>query len=71
VLRPVIAAVVAALALGGTPAAAAERPPLPLRPDGYGVAQPTPPDLVDRRLATSCCPSSPPPTWTASATCPA
>jgi hypothetical protein len=48
----VIAAVVAALALGGTPAAAAERPPLPLRPDGYGVAQPTPPDLVDRRLAS-------------------
>lgn len=32
--------------------AAADRPPLPVRPDGYGVAQPTPPDLVDRRLPT-------------------
>ena len=31
---------------------AVERPPLPLRDDGYGVAQPTPPDLVDRRLPT-------------------
>ncbi|WP_414709512.1 M15 family metallopeptidase [Pseudonocardia sp.] len=49
-VRTVIAAVAAALALGGTPPA--ERPPLPLRPDGYGVAQPTPPDLVDRRFAT-------------------
>jgi D-alanyl-D-alanine carboxypeptidase len=29
-----------------------ERPPLPLRPDGHGVAQPTPPQLVDRRLPT-------------------
>jgi hypothetical protein len=28
------------------------RSPLPLRPDGHGVAQPTPPDLVDRRLPT-------------------
>ncbi len=26
--------------------------PLPLRPDGHGVAQPTPPELEDRRLAT-------------------
>lgn len=26
--------------------------PLPLRPDGYGEAQPTPPELEDRRLAT-------------------
>ncbi|GAA0902055.1 M15 family metallopeptidase [Pseudonocardia zijingensis] len=42
----------AALALAGPPAAAAERPRLPLRPDGYGVAQPTPPDLVDRRFPT-------------------
>ncbi|WP_255622699.1 M15 family metallopeptidase [Pseudonocardia sp. DSM 110487] len=42
-----VAAVVAC-----TAGAAAERPPLPLRPDGYGVAQPTPPDLVDRRLPT-------------------
>jgi hypothetical protein len=31
---------------------AVQRPPLPLRPDGYGVAQPTPPELVDRRLPT-------------------
>jgi hypothetical protein len=44
--------VAAGLALAGTQAAAAERPPLPLRPDGYGVAQPTPPDLLDRRLPT-------------------
>jgi hypothetical protein len=50
----------AALALACSPASAAvsvsmatsERPPLPLRPDGYGVAQPTPPDLVDRRFPT-------------------
>jgi D-alanyl-D-alanine carboxypeptidase len=41
------------VALACSPAAAAaERPPLPLRPDGHGVAQPTPPDLVDRRLPT-------------------
>ncbi|MBW3574104.1 MAG: M15 family metallopeptidase [Actinobacteria bacterium] len=26
--------------------------PLPLRPDGFGQIQPTPPELVDRRLAT-------------------
>ncbi|MGH8952464.1 MAG: M15 family metallopeptidase [Acidimicrobiia bacterium] len=26
--------------------------PLPLRPDGHGEAQPTPPELVDRRLET-------------------
>jgi hypothetical protein len=54
VLRPVIVAALAtaALALAGTPAAGAERPPLPRRPDGHGVAQPTPPDLVDRRLPT-------------------
>jgi hypothetical protein len=50
VLGYVIVAVVATLV--GMPATAAERPPLPLRPDGYGVAQPTPPDLVDRRLPT-------------------
>jgi D-alanyl-D-alanine carboxypeptidase-like protein len=31
---------------------AAQRPPLPLRPDGHGVAQPTPPELVDRTLPT-------------------
>jgi hypothetical protein len=36
-----------------TPAVAAERPPLPLRPDGHGLAQPTPPDLVERTLPTS------------------
>jgi D-alanyl-D-alanine carboxypeptidase len=35
-----------------TPAPAPVRAPLPLRPDGYGVAQPTPLDLVDRRLPT-------------------
>jgi hypothetical protein len=54
VRRPVSVAALAAavLALACAPAAAAERPPLPLRPDGYGVAQPTPPDLVDRRLPT-------------------
>jgi D-alanyl-D-alanine carboxypeptidase len=57
VFRPVIvaaagAALAAAVALAGIPAAAAERPPLPVRPDGHGVAQPTPPDLVDRRLPT-------------------
>jgi hypothetical protein len=34
------------------PVAAPVRAPLPLRPDGYGVAQPTPPDLVDRRFPT-------------------
>ena len=34
------------------PESGSARPPLPLRPDGYGVAQPTPPDLVDRRLPT-------------------
>jgi hypothetical protein len=50
VLRLVIVAVAAVVAC--TAGAAAERPPLPLRPDGYGVAQPTPPDLVDRRLPT-------------------
>ncbi len=50
-LRPVTVAVAAILAC--MPATAAERPPLPLRPDGYGVAQPTPPDLVDRRLPTT------------------
>jgi D-alanyl-D-alanine carboxypeptidase len=44
--------VAAAAVLACTAGAAAERPPLPLRPDGYGVAQPTPPDLVDRRLPT-------------------
>jgi hypothetical protein len=57
----VLRAVTAALAVGVATAAAlvlassppaAERPPLPLRPDGHGVAQPTPPDLVDRRLPT-------------------
>jgi hypothetical protein len=54
VRRPgsVAALAAAVLALACAPAAAAERPPLPLRPDGYGVAQPTPPDLVDRRLPT-------------------
>jgi D-alanyl-D-alanine carboxypeptidase len=36
----------------GSSLALDDRPPLPLRPDGYGVAQPTPPDLVDRRLPT-------------------
>lgn len=53
-LRPVTVVVTtaAALALTCSPATAAERPPLPLRPDGYGVAQPTPPDLVDRRFPT-------------------
>lgn len=45
----VVAAAVTAVAVTASPA---ERPPLPLRPDGYGVAQPTPPDLVDRRLPT-------------------
>jgi len=50
VLRLVIVAVVGVLAC--TAATSAERPPLPLRPDGYGVAQPTPPDLVDRSLPT-------------------
>ncbi len=34
------------------PVAAPVRAPLPLRPDGHGVAQPTPPDLVDRRYPT-------------------
>ena len=37
---------------GPAPESRPIRPPLPLRPDGYGVAQPTPPDLVDRRLPT-------------------
>jgi hypothetical protein len=50
VVRLVIVAVAAVVACRA--GAAAERPPLPLRPDGYGVAQPTPPDLVDRRLPT-------------------
>jgi hypothetical protein len=63
--RPLSAAVTAAaaLVLACSPAATgvrpmtaatttAERPPLPLRPDGHGIAQPTPPDLVDRRLPT-------------------
>ncbi|TQM14439.1 M15 family metallopeptidase [Pseudonocardia kunmingensis] len=53
VLHALTAAVTAAAALSpGAVASGAERPPLPLRPDGYGVAQPTPPDLVDRRLPT-------------------
>jgi hypothetical protein len=52
-LHALAAAVTAAAVLApGAVAAAEERPPLPLRPDGYGVAQPTPPDLVDRRLPT-------------------
>ena len=52
------ASAVAPLAVAGFDAptgpslAVADRPPLPVRPDGYGVAQPTPPDLVDRRLPT-------------------
>jgi D-alanyl-D-alanine carboxypeptidase len=57
VFRPVsaaaaVVATAAAMVLISSPSAAAERPPLPLRPDGHGVAQPTPPDLVDRRLPT-------------------
>ena len=55
--RPALQALTAAVTVAavlspGAVTAGAERPPLPLRPDGYGVAQPTPPDLVDRRLPT-------------------
>lgn len=34
---------------------------LPLRPDGLGEVQPTPPELADRRLAPSAAPLDPPP----------
>jgi hypothetical protein len=44
--------IVAALLIVTPVVTGAERPPLPLRPDGYGVARPTPPDLVDRSLPT-------------------
>jgi hypothetical protein len=44
--------VAAAVTVAAVSASTAERPPLPLGPDGPGVAQPTPPDLVDRRLPT-------------------
>jgi hypothetical protein len=49
-LRPAAAPVAAART--SAPAPVPARAPLPLRPDGYGVAQPTPSDLVDRRLPT-------------------
>jgi hypothetical protein len=49
---PACAAEAVRIAPAGHVQATAQRPPLPLRPDGYGVARPTPPELVDRRLPT-------------------